>query len=42
MTLPSAWSIRVEVGMGPRAGTVGVEEAELAGLAGGELAVQRR
>ena len=29
-----------EVGMGPRAGTVRVEESEFAGLAGGEFAVQ--
>ena len=42
MTLPSAWSMRDEVGVGPRAGPVGVEESELAGLVGGELAVTSR
>ena len=41
MTLPSAWSIRDQVGMGPRSGTVRVEQSEFAGLVGGEFAVQR-
>src|SRR5438067_13477689 len=30
----------IEVGMGPRAGTVGVEQSELTGLVDGELTVQ--